>query len=141
VNLLRETLSREGVPELTRDLLPLAGSDGHTLALTASGLCHADAYYRCPYDGGALFVLIRDPAFPQPECDPVGRVATVFPQTLAALPIADHRVAWLGYLASYGLSAEPDGDSLVTVLDGVPVLRATFCEQHRLTHLEAEVGG
>lgn len=33
--------------------------DAHLLALAASGLLDADAYYRCPYPGGAAFVLVE----------------------------------------------------------------------------------
>ena len=42
---------QHAIPELTTPQLPLDQIDGHTL-------CEANAYYRCPYEGGALFVLI-----------------------------------------------------------------------------------
>jgi hypothetical protein len=63
--LLRDALQLQskgqelGVYELTTALLPLSADiDGHHLSSIASTLCQADAYYRCLYDGGALFVTM-----------------------------------------------------------------------------------
>lgn len=138
---LRDAGDQNGIAEFTEARLPLGDIDGHTLATVASVLRSANAYYRCPYEDGALFVLIQDLWYPRTEIEPVERVATVFPQSLAALPLSDHRLAWTSYLAYYGLDAVADGDSLVTARDGVPVLRATFDDLNRLTRLEAQVGG
>lgn len=55
---------QHGIPELTTPQLSLDQIDGHTLALLATGICETNAYYRCPYDGGALYVLIMDESFP-----------------------------------------------------------------------------
>lgn len=137
---LWEAGQRAAVPEFAESQLPLAEVDGHALAAVASVLRNSNAYYRCPYDGGALFVLIQDTWYPRAEIDPVERIAAVFPQAVATLPLSDHWAAWASYLTSYGLAAFAEGDTLVTVRDGVPVLRATFDARNRLTHLEARVG-
>lgn len=130
---------KHGISELTTPELSLDQFDGHTLALLASGICDANAYYRCPYEGGALFVLIMDENFPKCTDPPLQRIATVFPQAIAALEIPDHRLALAGYLDHYGLVHEQDGDTLVVKENGESVLTATFDEQNRLTNLEVKL--
>lgn len=130
---------QHGIPELTTPQLPLDQIDGHTLALLASGICEANAYYRCPYEGGALFVLIMDENFPKRTDPPLQRVATVFPQTIASLEVPDHKLALAGYLDHYGLTHEQDGDKIVVKENGEPVLTAAFDAQNRLTKLEAKL--
>jgi hypothetical protein len=130
---------QHSIPELTTPQLPLDQIDGHSLALVASGICKANAYYRCPYEGGALFVLIKDENFPKCTDLPLQRIVTIFPQAIASLDIPDHRLALAGYLDHYGLSYEQDGDKLVVKEDGEVVLTATFDKQNRLTKLEAKL--
>lgn len=132
---------QHGIPELTTPQLPLDQIDGHTLALLASGICEANAYYRCPYEGGALFVLIMDETFPKCTDPPLQRIATVFPQAIASLEIPDHQLALRGYLDSYGLAHEVVGNQIVVKEGGEPVLTATFDEQNRLTNLEVRLEG
>lgn len=71
----------------------------------------------------------------------LGHGVTDFPQAHAPGPLSDHRLAWTGYIASHGPGAIADGDSLVTVAAGLPVLRATFDAQSWLTQLEARIEG
>ena len=127
------------VPELTEPEVPLDRLDGHTACLIATGVCQADAYYRCPHDGGALFVLIQDETFPKCTDPPLARIASVFPQAIASLELQDHRLALAGYLQSYGLPLEEDGGRIVVRDCGEPVLTATFDGQRRLTNLEVTV--
>ncbi len=130
---------QHGIPELTTPQLPLDQVDGHMLALLASEICEANAYYRCPYEGGALFVLIMDENFPKCTDPPLQRIATVFPQAIASLGIPDHKLALAGYVDHYGLRHESDGDKLVVKENGEPVLTATFDELNRLTNLEVRL--
>jgi hypothetical protein len=134
---LKAYSEQHGIPELTTPQLPLGQVDGHTLALLASGLCEANAYYRCPYEGGALYVLIMDESFPKCPDPPVQRITTVFPQAIAELDIPDHRLAFTSYLDWYKLAHESDGDRVIVRENGEPVLTATFDDLNRLTHLEA----
>lgn len=130
---------QHGIPELTTPQVPLDQINGHTLALLASGICEANAYYRCPYNGGALFVLIMDENFPKCPDPPLQRIATVFPQAIASLDIPDHNLALTGYLDHYGLSYERDDDKIVVKEMGEAVLTATFDELGRLTNLEVKL--
>ncbi len=131
---------KHGIPELTTPELPLSQIDGHTLALLASGICDADAYYRCPYEGGALYVLIMDDDFPECPDPPLQRIATVFPQAIASLDIPDHEEALCGYLDDYDLEHEHAGNQIIVRDEGgESVLTATFDEQKRLTNLEVRL--
>jgi hypothetical protein len=138
--LLKAFGDQNGIPELTTPQLPLDQVDVHTLALLASGLCEANGYYRCPYEGGALYVLIMDENFPKCTDPPLQRIASVFPQAIASLEIADHEQALCEYLDHYGIEHQHTGHQIVVQDDdGEPVLTATFDEQNRLTHLEAKL--
>ena len=60
---LRARGDRDGIPELTAPQLPLDAWDGHLIAMIASALTRECAgYYRGPYDGGAIFVLLTGPS-------------------------------------------------------------------------------
>lgn len=130
---------QHGIPELTTPQLPLDQIDGHRIALLASGICEANAYYRCPYDGGALFVLIKDKNFPRCTEPPLQRLISVFPQAISTLEIPDHRLALTDYLDHHGIGYEQDAVKVVVKEDGEPVLIATFDDLKRLTHLEANL--
>jgi hypothetical protein len=131
----------QNIPEITEPEVPLGEVDGHTLALIASGLCQANAYYRAPYDGGALFLLIQDDIFPRCQEPPLARIASVFPQAIAAPDIANHRLALAGHLAHYGIDGRDEGDRVLVREAGQPVLTATFDEVDRLTKLNVTVKG
>jgi hypothetical protein len=129
-----------GIPELAEPELPLEQIDGHVLAMIGSGVCHADAYYRCAYEGGAAFVLIKDANFPSHPDAPLARLATAFPQAISSVEIPDHRLALTGWLDYYGIGGLEEGDALVVREGGEVLLRAVFDVRHRLTNLEVMLG-
>jgi hypothetical protein len=128
---------QHNVPELVQPQFPLDQTDGHSPAMLASSICEANAYFRCPYEGGALFVLIMDENFPKCTDPPLQRVVSVFPQAIASLEIPDHQLAFSGYLDYYSLGYEQEENRIVVRENGEPVITATFDEQNRLTNLEA----
>lgn len=98
-------------------------------------MCEANAYYRCPHAGGALFVLIKDEAFPACTEAALIRIASVFPQAIASLDIPDHQIALEKYLDSYGLAIEASDRRIIARQNGEVVLTATFDESNRLAKL------
>jgi len=126
-------------PELTSHEVPLDEIDAHFLALIASGVCRANGYYRGPYEGGAVFLLIQDDSYPCNMELPLTRIATVFPQAISALEIPNHRLALLSYLASYGILGRSDGKKIIVEEGGEARLTATFDEQNRLIKLDARL--
>src|SRR5262249_51656738 len=118
--------------------LPADEIDGHYLARLGCGVCQAAAYYRGPYAGGAVFLLITDPGFRPTVDEPLGRILTVFPEAISRIAIRDHRAALEGYLRDYGFDARSRsaGDAIVVEEAGKRILTATFDEARRLTRLE-----
>ena len=136
---LRMLGEAKGFPELVEPEHPLDDINGHTLALIGSGICRADAFYRCPYEGGALYVLIKDDSFPRCPEPPLARIASVFPQAISSFEISSHKLALIGYLDYYGLVGQEDGNALVVKEGGEPVLTATFDDHDRLTKLAVTI--
>lgn len=135
---MKEFGEQHGIPELARSRIPLGQVDGHMLSLFASNICRANAYYRCPHDGGALFILIKDEKFPQCSEPSLTRIASIFPQVISLLVIPDHRLAFTSYLDYYSLGYERDGRRIVVKDANGSALTATFDEYKRLTNLEFE---
>ena len=131
---------QQGIKEFTEPQLSCDDIDPSLLTMIASGITHAQAYFRGPYDGGAAFFLIQDPAYPVPQQPLVQRIAFTFPQALIALPISNHKQAWLDYLQHNGFKSQQDGDSLITYEDELPVLKASFDSLDRLVELTTVIG-
>lgn len=113
--------------------------NGHILSMIASGLCDCNAYYRGPYEGGALFMLIRDPAFPQARFNPLQRIVTLFPQLISTIPIADHQTAFRHYLAYYGAEVHEHGQLVIGHFAKGDEIEASFLADRRLEKLETRL--
>ncbi|MCO4770084.1 MAG: hypothetical protein KDA24_08655 [Deltaproteobacteria bacterium] len=98
--------SERGVPEFSAPSLDLADVDGHTLAVVASAAHAVAGYYRAPYDGGALYVLLSGPELveeaPPP---PMIRFVTGWARVNSAVPdqLSEPRVALAAYAQHLGL--------------------------------------
>ncbi len=109
--------------------------DGHVLALVVAGMQEADAYHRCPYDGGAAFVLVELPGGPADSAEPPSeRAASVVTAALAGLPVAITRKAIVSYLRGLGLPLIESADE-VRVDDGSET-RFGFDELGRSTEIK-----
>lgn len=123
------------IPELITPRISNGEAIGTRLAAVASGVFHANAFYRAPYEGGSAFLLIIDPDYPHNDTTPAVRIPTVLPQVLRRFP-ADHRRVLMGYVKDYGLSGHPNGEGLLIEDETGPVLRARFGPEGELTGLE-----
>jgi hypothetical protein len=136
---MKDLGQRQQIAEFTTAQLPLDEINGHLLSLIASGVCNANGYYRGPYTGGTAFFIIQDENFPKRDTLPLARIPLVFPQVISALEIQNHKLAFLGYLQHYGLTGVEEGDRVVVMDAGQPVLTAAFDKQNRLTQLEGTI--
>lgn len=133
---LRELGEAQGIPELVREKLPLEELDGHQVGLVASGLHGKGAYYRCPYDGGAMFVQFPDAVLPKVEYPGI-RVAAVFPQVLDVFEqLTDHRSALRGLLLALDFTLSEDTGTRLVGTVGKATVTATFDGHGRMTELE-----
>lgn len=132
---LRDYGENKGIAELTEPELPLTDLDGHSLATVASGLCRADAYYRGPYDGGAVFFLVHDtPLQGQPIS--AERIANVIMTALAEYSV-DHKRLTASLLRQEGFSfTREEGGGIATAPDG-RALRVEFDADGELHRVEA----
>jgi hypothetical protein len=139
---MKQLGEQQQIPELTEPQIPLTDEvNGHVFSMIASGVCDADAYYRGPYDGGAVFLLIKDDKFPRNKEPPLARLAHVFPQAISAFSIPDHKLALTSYLDQHGIAYQTADNAIVVKEDDAPILTATFGERNRLVKLESVLTG
>jgi hypothetical protein len=131
---------KNGVREFTQPSFGLSDqANGHILSMIASGLCNGDAYYRGPYDGGALFMLIRDDRYPHQTINPANRVSTLFPQLIATMPVSNHRQAFLHYLEFYLAKISESGMTITGEFSNKQVVEARFLPDNRLESIKTKM--
>jgi hypothetical protein len=137
---IRQLGEERKIREFTEACIPLARAKGHVLAMIASGVCGAAAYYRGPYEGGALFMLIPEGAFERKIAHPVLRITTVFPQLIMSFEL-DHRKAFLGYLEFYRMEVEERARQVIAQAPSGERLTADFDGKGRLAGIKTSAGG
>lgn len=141
---LRSYGEEHSISQLTNAKASLADVDGHTVSLIASGFVDGRAYYRCPYENGALFVLITDPTLKLPVDDAAIRATRVIPECISALEILNHRRATEAYLRQTGFDVADNDGNVTGSSGGAAVVTVRFDKMNRLieikTHLEPENG-
>lgn len=88
---LREFGTSNGIDELCGPKFKCEGVDGHSLSMPASGVCKADGYYCCPYDGGAAFVLVDFGGAVPEESPLLLRMNIVFTDFISGFDVANER--------------------------------------------------
>jgi hypothetical protein len=128
------------------DAIPVEDNqiDGHRLAMISSGLCEAQAYYRAPYEGGALFLLIEDENFPADTRHPIQRIVSVFPGFIQNVQVFDHQAAFMNYLDYHNLTvasktAQDDKTRIRAEHSDGTFVQADFDDQNRLTQLQTSL--
>jgi hypothetical protein len=110
----QEIGQQRGIPTLTEPEVPLPRVvDDHTLALAIAGAVDADAYYRCPYPGGAAFVTVEvDGTRVNEQLDPSTRAVEVIHASVMAFPHILSRRGVEQYLGTLGAPFSVDGDAI-----------------------------
>lgn len=114
---------------------------GHNLCMIASDICGAKAYYRGPYEEGALFLLIHDEDYPEDTRHPILRIAFYFPEYIQHNPVPDHAASLQAYCQSHGLNVIEGKVSLTAEHSDGNTLTATFDNAKRLTRIQTTVKG
>jgi hypothetical protein len=129
--------AREEVAEFTVPSIDLNRADGTMLSLIASEICAASGYYRDPYDGGTLFILIYGLEGGQtPEFDRTGLVRAL--TDLVSRYDFNHRNALLSYLKMKDLPFSESGDTVNGELAGGDRLIAVFDHAGQVTTINGE---
>lgn len=128
---------QHNIRELTQPSFSLNSRvNGHFLSMITSGLCNGDAYYRGPYDGGALFMLIRDDRYPHQTINPANRVSLLFPKLIVSMPISNHRQAFIHYLEFYLARISEVGNTVIGHFSNKQVVEARFLPDNRLETIQ-----
>lgn len=134
---LRQFGLDEGIAEFSHSRLSSRQADGHALALVASGVCDADCYYRGPYDGGTVYLLLGGTTLRRPTAPE--RIATVLAEAVAYADV-DHRRVATSFLRREGFVLDDRPESLSgSALDGRTV-EAIFDRSGRLREVHAASG-
>ncbi|CAK9007535.1 Probable phosphoenolpyruvate synthase (PEP synthase) (Pyruvate, partial [Durusdinium trenchii] len=136
-NRLRTFGHEQGIDELTTAMVSLDILDGHTAGMIASGVAVGNAYFRCPYEGGAMFVLITDPLTDSPVEADVIRTTRAIAEAFSNFEISNQRQVMLAYLRQRGIEVQVEGQTVQAVSEGKPWFTAEFDESNRLTSIKA----
>lgn len=134
---LRHYGEENHISQFTEAKLPLHEITGELISMVAAGMSNAGGYFRGPYQGGAVFLLIEQmPALPQPP-HPLSRITAVFPQLTAGYSISNHMAALQAYARYYGFDTKVEGNRLNASHPQFGELVADFDEAHRMTNLQS----
>lgn len=133
---LRELGEQQGLEMLTTPSIDLDGRNAHEIAMIASGLCNADAYYRGDYGAGALYCLLTLPQLRQRPPVTALEVSMVMSQLIAGISL-NHRRAFVHYLNAKGLRPEETSSQVRATLPDGGTVNAEFDDLGRLTEIRA----
>jgi hypothetical protein len=126
------------VQEFCSPSVDLSRADGQIISLIASEVCKSSCYYRDPYEGGAIYVLVSDKSIDaQPPFDLAGLSRKL--SDLISLYEFNHRNALLSYFRIKGLSPVETGSTVTCGLGSGEQLSAEFDDSGRLTLLNGEM--
>ena len=124
------------IPEFVEPKVDVTACPSSHLALIASGLCHAQAYYRCPYEGGAMYALFTDRHFPPDIRELPHRIASTFTDLIMHMELPNHKAAFECYVQSHQLHCVSVGETMRISNGGKEILIAQFDNTNRLVHIE-----
>ena len=111
-NTIKAYGERNSVPLLHTPHFIMGQMNGHYIAMVASGLFKAQAYYRVPFEDSALYILIDDPSFPVDPRHPIERIVANFPRLLSNIPLQNHKAMFIGYLRTYHFLIKTEGNNI-----------------------------
>ena len=135
---LKDWGEKHDVQEFSTPSVDLNRADGPVISLIASEVCNASCYYRDPYEGGALYVLLFEKSIDaQPPLDLTSLSRGL--SNLVSLYEFNHRNALLSYFHVKGLSPAETGSKVVCELESGEQMIAEFDNAGRLRLLNEGV--
>lgn len=131
VQALREYGQTHDVAELTEAVWHTADVDPFLLAAIARGWTQADAMYRAPVPGGAVYLLLGDVPLPPPDAHQLTQALT----TGIALAPMDHRTATMSLFADNNLSLTGMDELLVATV-GRSAVTVAFTDKGRIADVQ-----
>ncbi len=139
--LLEQYGKTNDVPELTETSFDTEVATGHQLAMVAVSLLGAPGYYRCPYEGGAMFVILADPTLNPPPERPFLRMATSLGSILSSIDIVKQRWAVESWFQHYDAQVEAVDNTLIATHANGDVLTVEFDAEERIVGLNTSMKG
>lgn len=137
---IRQLGEAQTVETFTQPSLQLGDITDHMIAMTCSGLEGGRCYYRAPYEGGALFVLLDD--VPPEVLAPVSlpRVNTVLMEVISQFDVDNRRMV-TSFLRQQGLHAASNGAGGIRAeRAGEGHIEISFDELGRISNVAATLG-
>jgi hypothetical protein len=135
---LKDWGGKHEVREFCSPSIDLNKADGQIISLIASEVCKASCYYRDPYEGGAIYVLLFDKSIDaQPPFNLAGLSRKL--SDLISSYEFNHRNALLSYFRMHGLLSVETGSTVTCELGSGEQLSAEFDASGRLTSLNGEI--
>ena len=131
---LRALGEKEAILELSTAELDARQIDGHLLAFIASGVCEADAYYRGPYAGGAVFFTVSQTGLSSPHASAV-EIINLMNSIISQFPV-DHKIMARALLQCQGYQANEGTEKLTATADGRIPISVNFDELGRISSME-----
>lgn len=108
----------------------------HRLSMIAVGETGASAYYRAPYEGGATYLVIRDPIPAIPERHRLGRVQRVIAESISTFEMP-HRTALDAYFKTENLPVKQTEAHEIHASAEDGDLRVRFDDEGRITEMKS----
>ncbi|RKH68917.1 DUF6882 domain-containing protein [Corallococcus llansteffanensis] len=129
-----------GIELLTERSFEVRRADGYVLSLLAVGLHDYSAFYRCPYPGGAAFIVLDDSRIDEkPGFDLLGLSTQV--TNIMKFYEFNHRNALMAYLTARELKHSVEGEEVRFQLAEGDEGVASFDAAGRLTRLTGKALG
>lgn len=132
------------VPELVDAKLSLDGNTGfgHQIAMVATGISNANAYYLISSGNIGVFLVIQDDTFPKPHSEILSAHAvTMFAQFIQGVPITNHKDAFVSYMEFYDASIDDKNDTVVGRFKDGSRIEARFLPDGGLKNVTVQGGG
>ncbi len=111
-----------GEEVITSPKLPVDEFMAFSIALAVAGrMDDIRAVYRGPHDGGAVFLVITDDAFPALPAPTTARFLRIITQAMDSGLLQDSKRAILGWLELRGFSLDDQGATVVATAPGVRI--------------------
>jgi hypothetical protein len=131
---LQELGTKEGIEELVKPQIELNEVDGHMLTMVACGVCKADAYYRGPYDGGALFFTMQQmPLHKLQAASPVEHI-NIMSSVISQFSV-NQKIMAQSFLNQQGFELNENEGEIIAAANG-NVIRVGFDELGRISGME-----
>ncbi|NOK59489.1 MAG: hypothetical protein GFH27_549285n13 [Chloroflexi bacterium AL-W] len=138
-NTLRELGEEQQIDILSQAQLQLGEIDGHLLTIVASGVCNADAYYRGPYDGGAVFFLIKQsPLAEQAPTSPITLINMI--SSVISQFSVQHRLMVQAFLQQQGYQLTESLTEVIALSPSGHTITITFDDMGRISNMKTSTG-